>query len=112
MANVSPDKLVLRCYGHKIKQGKWFGVCLEFNLAAEANSPDELRQKIGDMISSYIETVLDTEDNTSIPALLSRRSPIRNWLIYYLFRIVIFIRKFPGNFTFKEIIPFHLAHNC
>ena len=112
MAKVTPDKLVLRCYGHKIKQDKWFGVCLELNLAAEANSPDELKQKMGDMIASYIETVLDTNDKSSIPALLYRRAPMRNWVFYYFIRIIIFIKQFPGNFTFEEIVPFHLAHNC
>ena len=112
MAKMSPDKLILRCYGHKIKQEKWFGVCLEFNLAAEADSPEELKKKLADMITSYIETILDTDDKISIPVLISRRAPIRNWLMYYFIRLIIFIRKFPDNFTFKEIIPFHLAHSC
>jgi predicted RNase H-like HicB family nuclease len=112
MSNIIPAKLVLRCYGHKTKKGTWFGLCLDFNLAAEAASREELRKKINEMIATYIESVLDTQDSGSVPELLSRRAPVHDWLIYYLIKFVVFIRQFPDNFTFKEIIPFHLAHNC
>lgn len=56
-----PKELVLRCYGYRDAHGKWCGVCLDFNLAAEADSITELRTKINAMIESYVEAVLDTE---------------------------------------------------
>jgi hypothetical protein len=112
MAEISPHKLVLNCYGHRTFNNRWYGVCLELNLAAEAGSSDELREKLYDMVISYIETVLDTDEKESIPHLLTRRAPIKDWLAYYVIRLLMFIKKFPNNFTFKQIIPFHLAHSC
>jgi len=112
MANISPDKLVLRCYGHKIKAGKWFGLCLNFNIAIEADTQEQLKLKMNHALTSYIETVLDTNDITSIPELLTRRAPLKDWLIYYKIKLTVFISNFPDNFTFKEALPFHLAHGC
>ncbi len=112
MANVTPNRLVLRCYGHKTRNGRWFGVCLDLDLAVEADSPAELKSKMNDVISSYFEVVLDTDDRASIPDLLTRRAPFFDWVKYFGIRLLVFIREFPGNFIFKESIPFHLAHNC
>ena len=112
MAEISPHKLVLNCYGHRAINNRWYGVCLELNLAAEADTAEGLKKKLFDMIESYVETVLDTNDKDSIPELLSRRVSIKDWLTFYAIKLLISIRNFPNNFTFKEIIPFHLAHNC
>jgi len=83
MAQVSSSKLILKCYGSRLASGRWHGICLNFNLAAEAETVEELRSKLHEMIESYIETVLDTSDADSIPALLSRCAPILDWLNYY-----------------------------
>ena len=113
MANVAPDRLILRCYGYQ-KNNRWIGICLNFNLAVEAESPEELRQKMHEVIESYIETVLDTEDKDSIPALLSRRAPLYDWIIYGLIKFAVYLIHLPKKFAFnfKETIPFHLAHSC
>ena len=112
MANLRPNNFILRCYGHRIKGGKWFGVCLEFNLAAEAETSEQLRKKLYDMIESYVDTVINTDNKESIPDLLVRKAPLYNWAIYYLIKLIISIRDFPNKFIrFKESIPFHLAHN-
>jgi hypothetical protein len=112
MAQFKPSDLVLRCYGHRVNGGRWFGVCVDLNLAAEADSRDQLKEKLYDVIVSYIETVLETDDKDSIPSLLSRRAPINDWLKYYFIKSIISIRNFPDNFTFQELIPFHLSGNC
>ena len=82
MANISPNRLVLRCYGYKTKNGKWFGLCLNFDLGVEAEDREQLKRKMHDVLKSYIDAVLDTNDKASIPELLSRRSPIKDWVIY------------------------------
>lgn len=113
MANISPSKFVLRCYGHRKRNGRWYGVCLNLNLAAEAETREEIKKKLCDMIVSYIETVMDTDDHDSIPALLERRAPAIDWIKYYRIKLLITINNFPGEFTFKEFIPFKLApDNC
>lgn len=112
MASLSPSALVLRCYGHPTKEGRWYGVCLEFNLAAEAESPEVLKHKLKDIIVSYLDSVLDTEDRGSVPELLSRRAPMRDWITYYIIKLLIGIKQFPRNIIFKESIPFHLSKSC
>ena len=112
MSNLTPANFVLRCYGHQISSGKYYGVCLELNLAAEAESVDQLKKEMGSMITSYIKTVLDTEDHESIPNLIQRPAPALDHFKYHLFRFLLSIRKFQRNFIFKEFIPFKLAHNA
>ncbi len=107
MAAIKPADLVLRCYGHKKKNGKWYGVCLELNLAAEAKDREELKDKLFEMIKSYIDTVFDTDDRDSIPDLLRRNAPIKDWLFYYYIKLLDIIKNFPENFIFTELIPIH-----
>lgn len=87
-------------------------MCLEFNLAAEADSVEQLRKKLNEMIVSYVETVVDTDDKDSIPELFQRRAPLYDWLFYYLIKIASSIRNFPNKYLrFKESIPVCLSHN-
>ncbi len=104
-----PKELVLRCYGYSDAHGKWYGVCLDFNLAAEAGSIADLRTKINAMIESYVEAVLDSRDAASIPALFLRRAPITDWLRYYLILSLTFAKQIPGRMTFNAVIPLRLA---
>jgi len=108
---MTPKKLILRCYGRQINSQKWYAVCLDFNLAVEASSLNEMREKMKEVITSYLDTVLDTEDVNSIPELLSRRAPISDWLFYYYVALMYHITHPPKNILFKASIPFHLAHN-
>ena len=102
MAIFPPEKLVLRCYGYKFGDKPFIGICIDLNIAVQAESQAEVRQKMNDTINSYLETVLDTDDKSSIPFLLSRRAPMRNFLAYYIIKIAMYIREFPSNFTFNR----------
>lgn len=108
MVEMSPGNLVLRCYGQNIKKGKWYGMCLELDLAVEADSPDELKEKLNEIIVSYIESVLDTGDKNSIPALLNRRAPFKHFLKYHSIKVQNSIHR-ASNITFNEFIPFKLV---
>ena len=112
MKQLAPSNLVLRCYARRLIGGGWYGVCLDFNLAAEADSFDELKQKIHEMIVSYLEVVLDTDDKNSIPELIERKAPLIDWIKYYLICLKISIGKIPNIITFKELVPFHLSNAC
>lgn len=106
---VEPAELVLKCYGTRLSSGQYFAVCLDFNLAVEADSIKEVKRKMVDAIESYVETVIDTKDKESIPALLKRPAPLQYWLKFYLVRI---IKGLHNRFSFEEAIPFHLSHSC
>lgn len=108
--HIDVSDLVLRCYGRKIDEDKWYGVCLNLNLATEAPSRQELVQKMSEVIKSYLYTVLDTEDIGSIPDLLTRRASISDWATYYGIAFLLYVTHLPTLFKFKQSIPFHLGY--
>jgi hypothetical protein len=108
---MQPSNLILRCYGY-CTNGKWTALCLDFNLAVEAETPEQLKSKMQDMIESYIETVLDTDDSGSIASLMMRKSPLKDWVFYYALCVFAGLRKLPGKIFFKQIIPFRLTGRC
>jgi hypothetical protein len=111
--SMKPIDLILRCYGYR-KGNKWIGVCVDLDIAAEADSLDDLKNKLNSMIHSYVETVCDTEDKSSIPYLIKRRSPLPDWFRYYLTVALCRIanRKRDDRRAFDEMLPFHIAHSC
>lgn len=68
------------------KKDYWIATCLEFNLVAQGRTFEDACKSLEDAISSYIETVFDTEDALSIPDLLYRPAPmskrIRFWIVW------------------------------
>jgi len=105
MAQVSPDEFILRCFGKKQKDGTWYGLCLNFDIAVEAQSRDELKVNLKEAILSYLESVRDTDDHESIPALIKRRSPFKDRAYYYWLNLLVTLNNFSDNFTFKELVP-------
>lgn len=112
MRESKPRLLRLRFYGYMDRREKWFGVCLDFNIAAEADSPEELKRKLGEMVESYIEVVKDTEDLASINYLLNRRAPLRDWACYYLICCAARVISFSRSMTFTEPLPLPAHGNC
>ena len=108
---MQPSNLILRCYGYQTN-GIWSALCLDFNIAVEADTPEQLKIKMHDMIESYVETVLDTDDNASVATLMMRKAPLKDWIIYYALCVVSGLKHLPGKMLFKQIIPFHLAGHC
>ena len=108
---MQPSNLILRCYGYKAN-GMWTALCLDFNVAVEAETPEQLKVKMQDMIESYIETALDTDDNGSVASLMLRKAPLRDWIVYCALCVISGLRNLPGKILFKQIIPFHLAGHC
>lgn len=112
MASISPNELVIRCYGHRMAGSRYVGVCVDLNLAVQADTPQMLREKMVEAIQSYIETVMDTDDRDSIPRLLLRKAPLNDWAIYYAISAICFIKELPDKFfRFKEHLPFRLSHS-
>jgi len=107
---MQPTQLLLRCYGF-YRHGQWHGLCLDFDIAAQADSPQALRAKLAEIIESYVETVLDTDDKASVAALLDRRAPLEDWLRYWAAGLAAQIHP-SRRLLFKQALPFHLATHC
>lgn len=78
-----PNDLVLKCYA--TNRGEyWEAFCLDFSLAAQADTFEEVKTKLGDMILEYVHDALVGEDRDFSAQLLNRRAPIVEWAKYYL----------------------------
>lgn len=77
---------LLRCYAKKTALGRWYAVCVDLNLDAEAESFPAVKQSLDEAIVGYFHTVLDTQDKESLLHLLSRPAPLGDRLTYYVIK--------------------------
>lgn len=111
------DELLLRCYAKKTAPGRWYAVCVDLNLDAEAESFPAVKQSLDEAIVGYFHTVLDTQDKESLVHLLSRPAPLRDRLTYYVIKHLPKLRskRHGGDrpyVAFKDPVPVHLALGC
>jgi hypothetical protein len=81
-AKPAHHQLTVRSYGRMI-DGQWVGVCLNFALVAQADTWEELVRKLGEQIRAYVSEAFN-EDSAHRDYLLSRRAPLRDYVIYGL----------------------------
>lgn len=103
---MNTGQLILKCYAEQ-EEGAWVAVCLDFNLAAQAETQRAAREKLEAMILSYVTEALTT-DRQYADQLLSRRAPFTSWLKYYYLLAVSYIRK-NHPLTFREVMPLRPA---
>lgn len=112
--SIKPQDMILRCLAYNIGEGKWVAKCIDLNLVTEEDTLEAAKLDLHSMISSYIATVLDTEDEASIPALLLRKGP---WYDRFLFKILDLISRCRRNrdghhVVFQQSIPMHIGASC
>lgn len=79
--------LVLRVYGEK-RNGQWSLICLDFNLAAQAETLDGAKHSLQSQIVSYLQDALDGGvDADHADYFLHRRAPLKYWVKFYLARL-------------------------
>ena len=81
--NIKPSRLVLRCYAEKV-DNQWQAFCLDFTLAAQADSFEQARRKLEKMILAYVYDALAGEDRQHAGELLTRRAPLKYWAKYWM----------------------------
>lgn len=79
MQNALPKRL--RCYSVRQENG-WFALCLDLNLAAEADSLEAVRQHLDSIIQDYLDDAQAHPEHWA--DLVPRRAPLRFWLEYYV----------------------------
>lgn len=73
---------VLRCFADR-SEGQWTAVCLEFSLAAQADTVEEAISGLQSQIESYILDAYEGDDVDHRDALLNRKAPFSLWVQYY-----------------------------
>jgi ferric iron reductase protein FhuF len=99
-------ELVLKCYIDR-EEGSWVAVCLDFNLATQAESQHDAKQKLEAMIHSYVSEAL-TNDREYADQLLTRKAPLSLWARYYFIALMSLLHK-DHRSTFSEVMPLRLA---
>lgn len=78
--------IILRVYGER-QEDQWSLICLEFNLAVQANSLPAAQKKLHSMIVGYLRDALEGEDRDFALDFLNRRAPLSFWVKYYVAKI-------------------------
>ena len=79
---------VVRCFAEMKGEG-WQAFSLEFGLAAQGESFEDVRDKLASMIQDYIFEAAG-EDRKYAPELLARRAPV--WVFYRYHRALLLHR--------------------
>lgn len=74
--------LILKCFA-EFDGSSWTAVCLDFTLAAQADTYDEAKSKLEIMIVEYLDDVFTGDDKLYADQLLSRSAPFSLWAKYY-----------------------------
>ena len=106
-------QLVLRCYAEN-SDNQWQAICLDLNLAAQADTFEEVESKLRDMINEYVFDALVGEDKEHSDYFLSRKAPWSLWLKYYFHCTLAKVGHMKGNVHrfFNETLPLTPYSNC
>ncbi len=110
---MSQPRLLLRCYAEAV-DGQWQAFCLDFDLAAQADTFEEARAKLETMLAEYVYDALAGEDREFADQLLSRRAPWPMWakFYFYVFRHRVLRLQSRVHRLFKEPIPLVPSCHC
>ncbi|MGR8932499.1 MAG: DUF1902 domain-containing protein [Gammaproteobacteria bacterium] len=98
-------ELIIRCYAKK-EEDVWVAVCLDFCLATQGDSFDEVKHKLEEQINDYVTEAL--QDKEYGVQLLNRKAPFSSWLEYYWIRVSNVIHR-GSSVIFDELMPLHPA---
>ncbi|WP_019864993.1 DUF1902 domain-containing protein [Methylovulum miyakonense] len=100
---MTPNQLIIKCFAEQ-EADYWVAVCLDFNLAAQGDSFEEVKTKLEAMIAEYVFDALAGEDKPYAAQLLSRHAPLSSWLRYYFIKLKITLLHGAGR-VFDETMP-------
>lgn len=81
-----PSDLVLRCLALQ-RQGYWVAMCVDLDLAVQADTLTASRQLLRAQVASYVADAVGT-DSTHASELLHRKAPLRYRVLYHLIKLV------------------------
>ena len=106
---MKPRQLLLRCMAQQ-RDNQWQAFCLDFDLAAQADTLDEAKRKLELQVEEYVYDALAGEDRQYADQLLTRRAPLSLWAQYYGFGLLKKFVEVRSNRRFKEPIPLVPQH--
>jgi hypothetical protein len=110
MSDVRACRLVVRCLLERYDD-RWEAYTLEFGLAAQAESEQDVRRKLENMIECYVRDALVGEDREHAYELLRRRARWQIYARYYLARAAKqFAWLHTGSVPYREPLALEPRH--
>lgn len=106
-------KLILRCYAEN-KGNNWQVFCLDLTLAAQGETFLDAKQKLEEMICSYVYDAVAGDDSEYAEQLLNRSAPMSFWLKYYYYVLLAKVGAIKNDVQrlFHETLPLTpVCHN-
>lgn len=108
--------LSVRCFA-EAKGDHWVAVCLEFCLAVQGDSADEVKQKLHAQIEEYVYDAVLGEDRAHARQLMSRHAPLSFYARYYMIKWgmnINVIRRIRDGLarTFKDDVTYEPRIDC
>ena len=91
--------VTIHCYAKQESPGIWVALCLNFDLAAQGESFDDVRYRLDTMVNEYVAEALTGPDSDHAEYFLNRRAPLTCWVRYYWYRLVRRLQNGPRSFT-------------
>jgi predicted RNase H-like HicB family nuclease len=102
---IRPSDLILRCYAER-ENSYWVAVCVDLNLAVQAETFKEAHNKLTHQIQWYIYDAMAGEDKKFGSALMKRKAPLPIQLRYHWLMVMSKFRSLRKKFRmFTELQP-------
>ena len=98
-----PKKLLLRCLALE-KRKYWVAMCIDLDLSVQADTLAQARKLLNAQISSYMADAVSV-DSDHAEYLLSRRSPLRYFVMYYMARLIHATKHRQGYQAAMPLVP-------
>lgn len=102
-ADLAPARLIIRCVMEGCED-HWQAFSLEFGLAVQGRSQDDVRRKLECMIKDYVLEAV-TVDREHASSLLNRRATWQVYLKYWRAVIKEKISRSRDHLTFNNLMP-------
>ncbi len=111
---MDPRELLVRCYANKYKD-QWQIFCIDYCLAAQADTFEEALNKMKEMVGEYIYDATVGEDRKFAGQLLRRKAPLSQRATYHFYSLMHTIGVLKDGFhkLFRlpvPLVPIDFAH--
>ena len=98
-----PNDLLVRCLALK-RDGYWVAMCIDLDLAVQADTASQARKLLGAQIASYVTDAVGV-DSAHAAYLLHRRAPLRYVALYHFVKLVNAARPTRRRQSYETALP-------
>lgn len=100
---IHPKDLLLRCMSLR-RDGYWVAMCIDLDLAVQADTAAQARKLLTEQIRSYMADAVGT-DAEHADTLLSRKAPLRYFVLFYWMLFVHASKRYKSYRSALPLVP-------